>query len=117
MPGQSKMPIHRIGIEEVRRRMEELVFVDARSATALSRNPLQVPGAIHAPAKNLDESFKRLPRNRALITYCTCSGEKTSAHVARELKEHGFQEVYPLRGGFQAWQNAGLPVEEIPRPR
>lgn len=71
MPGQSKMPIHRIGIEEVRRRMKELVFVDARSATALSRNPLQVPGAIHAPAKNLDESFKRLPRNRTLITYCT----------------------------------------------
>jgi len=34
--------------------------------------------------------------------------------VARELQERGFGEVFTLRGGFKAWQQAGLPVEEIP---
>ncbi|MGH9326029.1 MAG: hypothetical protein ACRD2B_04995, partial [Terriglobia bacterium] len=24
------------------------------------------------------------------------------------------KEVYPLRGGFKAWQRAGLPVEAVP---
>lgn len=33
--------------------------------------------------------------------------------MARELKEHGFPHVYPLRGGFKAWQKAGLPVEPV----
>jgi rhodanese-related sulfurtransferase len=34
--------------------------------------------------------------------------------VARELKERGFEKVFALRGGFKAWQQAGLPVEEVP---
>lgn len=113
MPTQPKTPIARIGLDEVRR-TKDMVFVDARSATALARNPSQVPGAIHVPAKNLDAALKQLPRNRTLVTYCTCSGEKTSARVARELKERGFKEVYPLRGGFKTWQRAGLPVEAVP---
>jgi rhodanese-related sulfurtransferase len=27
------------------------------------------------------------------------------------LLEHGFEEVYPLKGGFNAWQVAGYPLE------
>ncbi|TAM78949.1 MAG: hypothetical protein EPN47_19760 [Acidobacteria bacterium] len=33
--------------------------------------------------------------------------------MARELKERGFEDVYALRGGFKAWQRAGLPVEAV----
>lgn len=33
--------------------------------------------------------------------------------MARELKEWGFDNVFALRGGFKAWQQAGLPVERI----
>lgn len=106
--------INRIDIDEVKRRSKELVFVDARSATALKRNPMQVPGAIHLPLKELDQRIKLLPRGRSLVTYCTLSHEKTSARVARILKDRGFHEVYPLRGGFQAWKRASLPVEPLP---
>jgi len=37
--------------------------------------------------------------------------------VARELKEQGFDNVFALRGGFKAWQQAGLPVEEVPNQK
>lgn len=60
-----------MSIEEVRHRMTELVFVDGRSATALSRNPLQIPGAIHVPVKQFEAAIKSLPRKRTLVTYCT----------------------------------------------
>jgi rhodanese-related sulfurtransferase len=63
--------IRRISIDEVRSRIKDVVFVDARSATALSRNPLQVPGAVHVPAKEVKKGLTRLPRNRTLVTYCT----------------------------------------------
>jgi rhodanese-related sulfurtransferase len=36
--------------------------------------------------------------------------------VARELMDRGFREVYPLRGGFKAWQRTGLPVEPVNDP-
>jgi len=31
--------------------------------------------------------------------------------VAQELMEHGWKNVHPLYGGFDAWMAAGLPVE------
>ncbi len=71
MPTAAKVKISRITIEDVKKRMDEVVFVDARSNTALSRNRLQVSGAIHVPAKEVGNALKRLPRHRTLVTYCT----------------------------------------------
>ncbi len=71
MPHSTKAKINRISINDVKKRMDNVVFVDARSTTALSRNPLQVPGAINVPAKEIANALKRLPRNRTLVTYCT----------------------------------------------
>lgn len=71
MKPKSKTQVQRIGVDEIRTRMKDLVFVDARSETALSHNPHQVQGAIHVPVKELEKGSKRLPRNRTLVTYCT----------------------------------------------
>jgi rhodanese-related sulfurtransferase len=32
--------------------------------------------------------------------------------VAQILEEHGFDDAHALTGGFDAWQRAGLPVEQ-----
>jgi rhodanese-related sulfurtransferase len=31
--------------------------------------------------------------------------------VAQKLLDHGFKNVHPLYGGFDAWVEAGYPVE------
>jgi rhodanese-related sulfurtransferase len=31
--------------------------------------------------------------------------------LAQTLQQHGYKNVWALQGGFQAWQNAGFPVE------
>jgi len=71
MAVRTKFQVKRLPVDEVRERMKEFVFVDARSATALARNPVQVPGAIHVPIKKLEEASKQLPQHRTLVTYCT----------------------------------------------
>lgn len=71
MATRTKPLVKRIGTDEIREQLKQLVFVDARSATALTRNPQQVPGAVHVPIKQLEEKLKKLPRNRTLVTYCT----------------------------------------------
>lgn len=71
MTAQAASQVTRMSIDEVRRRMDELVFVDTRSATAFSRNPWQIPGAIHVPVKQFEAAIKSLPRKRTLVTYCT----------------------------------------------
>ncbi len=71
METQNTSKIARIGIEDIKKHMDEFVFVDARSVIARSRNPLQIPGAIHVPAKDVDKASKDLPKKRTLVTYCT----------------------------------------------
>lgn len=94
MATRSKEKIDRMSLEDAREHMDEIAFVDTRSTTALSRNPLKVPGAIYLPLKELANGLQRLPRNRTIVTYCTCSDERTSTRAARQLKEHGFSHVY-----------------------
>jgi len=31
--------------------------------------------------------------------------------LAQKLQQRGYKDVYALEGGFDAWQQAGLPVE------
>ncbi len=71
MVTQIKPKIRRISLDEVRTRMKDLIFVDARSTTALSRNPLQVRGAIHVSGKDASAGVNRLPHDRMIVTYCT----------------------------------------------
>ena len=71
METRTRTKVPRISLDDVKRRMDEIVFVDARSATALSRNPLQVPGAIHVPIKDIDNAVKSVPPKRTIVTYCT----------------------------------------------
>ncbi len=66
-----RAPIPRISLDEVRKKLSEVTFVDARSATALARNPWQVRGAVHVPVKTVEQALRRLPRNHVLVTYCT----------------------------------------------
>jgi len=71
MSSQHKTSVRRISLEDAKHQMEDVVFVDVRSTTALKRNPEQVPSAIHVPLKEFDERAKCLPRDRTLVTYCT----------------------------------------------
>jgi rhodanese-related sulfurtransferase len=71
MTSKSPLKIERVSIDDAVQRMHDAVFVDARSGTALSRNPLQVRGAIHVPVKEVEQRLRQLPRDRTLITYCT----------------------------------------------
>ena len=52
------------------------------------------------------EKFKDKP----LIVYCATDNRSSSA--AATLKKRGFSNVVILRGGFAAWQQAGLPVQK-----
>jgi len=33
--------------------------------------------------------------------------------VAQELMQHGYKNVHPLYGGFDAWRDAGAPLESM----
>lgn len=64
-----------------------------------------LPGAIHIPYPDLRRRMAELPRDRPVLVYCA-SGVRSSL-VASLLSADG-RAVRNLRGGFAAWQRAGL---------
>jgi rhodanese-related sulfurtransferase len=70
-----------------------------------------VPGAISAPVTKLGSRIGALglDRTRPIVAMCRTGGRSKVA--VRLLQRHGFEGASELRGGMQAWQRAGLPVE------
>lgn len=68
------MEATRVTADEVKQRMErgeELVFVDTRSPQAWGESDSKLPGAIRVPADQVPQHLDQIPRNHAVITYCT----------------------------------------------
>ena len=68
------MEATRVTAEEVKERMdrgEPLVFIDARNPQAWGEAETKLPGAIRVPADEVEQHLKEIPRDRAVITYCT----------------------------------------------
>jgi len=86
------------------------VLVDVRETKEYEGGRL--PSAAHIPLSQLGSRGGELTRlvGRPIIVYCL-SGQRSRMAVAA-LAKLGFKDIYTLRGGYQAWKDAGLPVEK-----
>lgn len=73
---------------------------------------LHLPGAINLPPAAARRLARlRLPNHsRTIVVYCSRS-TRESELVADALEQLGHVDVRVLRGGKEAWVEAGLPVE------
>lgn len=71
-----------------------------------------VPGAVnyYIADGSLTEAIPTLDKDRTYLVYCTM--QAGSVQGAQELIDAGFENVYRLNGNFQAWVDAGYPVEQ-----
>ena len=67
-----------------------------------------LPGARNIPLGHLAEYVRELPMDKPVVVHC--QGGARSAIAASLLQAHGVRDVVNLTGGFNAWQQAGLPV-------
>jgi len=68
------MEATRITVEEVKQRMdrgEQFAFLDNRNPQAWSQSDRKLPNAIRVPAEELEQHLNEIPKDRAVITYCT----------------------------------------------
>src|SRR6266545_589019 len=67
-----------------------------------------VPGAQHIPYEQLEQRIGEVPRDQPVIVYC---GSGVRSSLATGIFERHDITAANLRGGFNAWRNAGLPIE------
>jgi rhodanese-related sulfurtransferase len=104
----------KVDVDEVAERLnraEDITIIDSRSEDAWNGSDIKAGGAIRIPPDEAEDHIADVRRDMFAVTYCTWPEENSSTRVALALEDHGFTDVHPLIGGFDAWKEAGLPVE------
>ncbi|MDE1180320.1 DedA family protein/thiosulfate sulfurtransferase GlpE [Paraburkholderia sp.] len=112
-----KLDTARIEVEELATLMAENhspVVFDIRSDEKRKLDPEAIPGSISADERQLDQIIASYPPTQKLVIYCSCPNEISAVWMAGKLSEAGFADVLPLRGGLDAWREAGRQVEKLP---
>jgi rhodanese-related sulfurtransferase len=71
-----------------------------------------LPRARHIPLKELEQKAAELTKHKDKPVILTCRTGPRAAAAARALRRAGFANVYQLKGGINAWQQASLPLEK-----
>lgn len=83
------------------------VVIDVRPGPADSTP--RIPGALivdmEAPLADLSLD----PASGQIVIYCACPNEISAARLATRLRAAGYNQIWALRGGYDAWKRASHP--------
>lgn len=85
---------------------EKFRIVDVREMGEIAAGT--IPGAEPMPLATVPLRMNDLQREQPLVLICR-SGAR-SAQACAFLQQHGYDNVYNLRGGMFAWAGAGQPI-------
>ena len=90
---------------------QEILVYDVRQPLDLLADTEIIVGATRIPPKDLLKNPSLLPKDKALVVYCTCPSDKTSRSVLHRAQALHFSRVKFLQGGLAGWKAKGYPVE------
>jgi rhodanese-related sulfurtransferase len=118
MVAEAKQRVENLSVDQVARELErgDALVVDLREPGERAQHGV-IPGAASAPRGMLEfwadptSSYHRpeFDPGRRVILHCASGGR--SALAADTLRQMGYENVAHLDGGFNAWKEAGRPVE------
>lgn len=85
-------------------------LLDVRETSELSKG--KIAGSKNIPIRDLPKMLAQLPENKAapILTYCQVGYRGGMSTLI--LRMLGYTNVTTIKGGLDAWQKAGLPVEK-----
>jgi rhodanese-related sulfurtransferase len=84
------------------------VFLDVRAIEQYKATHIQ--DALHIPVTLVQGEIPYLPKDKLIVTYCTCPAEESSGHATMVLTQGGLRSK-ALLGGLDAWLNAGFATQ------
>lgn len=105
------------GVKEVET-LEAIQLINHRDAVILDvREDKEfvtghLPNAKHIPLGQLVARLKDVEKFKKKPIVVNCRSGARSATACGILRKNGFEEVYNLKGGINAWQQANMPVEK-----
>lgn len=87
---------------------KDAVVIDLRSAEAFARG--HIVNARNVPYDELSAKNDVIDKFKSKPIVAVCDAGMTSGRAVNQLRKAGFEKVYGLRGGINAWQQASLPL-------
>ena len=97
---------------------EAVQLINRRDALVLDvRAPAEragghIPHARHVPFSELKQRVDELEQFKTRPVVVSCQWGAQAAVACAALRKSGFDEVFVLRGGINAWREANLPMEK-----
>ncbi len=88
---------------------EQALVLDTRSMKEFSDG--HILHAENIPLNALGNQLQKLEKYKQRPIIAVCRSGSRSAAACSVLRKAGFEQVYNLRGGMLAWENAGQPVK------
>ncbi|MFZ1921922.1 MAG: thiosulfate sulfurtransferase GlpE, partial [Xanthobacteraceae bacterium] len=110
-----QLRMDRISVDELHQLMGEghdLVILDVRPKEVRELDGV-IPGAVAGHPADSDPVLDDYSRDGEIVIYCDCPNEASAAIAAKHLKKAGFKKIRPLRGGLDAWIEAGHPLQQV----
>lgn len=93
-----------INCEQLREQQTDVCLIDVRELDEHARE--SIPGAICVPLSAFSaEALAKLPKDKLIVIHCQ-SGNRTCEAYDRLLAA-GFDQVFVLQGGINAWKKSG----------
>jgi len=100
-------------VKELMHNGDPLLFVEVRHHHKHDWSLFKARGALRVENDALEQHLAEIPHNRPIVVFSDCPGDETTARAAQVLLNHGWNDVHKLAGGFDAYLEAGLPVEPV----
>ena len=111
---KSEFEQHILSVEQLHSLLaseQKITVFDVRQPLDLLAYPELIPGAQRIPPQEVLDNPSLIPRDKDVVVYCTCPGDKTSQTVLRRALLLGFSRIKLLKGGLAAWKAMGYAVE------
>ena len=98
--------VNEINVLDLKQKMldKSLVVIDVR--TEEERQEYHIEGTIHIPLDELPSKIYTFSKNDEL--YFHCKSGKRSCMACTAFSQAGFRNIWNVKGGILAWQNANL---------
>ncbi|MFP4004936.1 MAG: rhodanese-like domain-containing protein, partial [Alphaproteobacteria bacterium] len=89
----------------------QVTIIDVREPGEFTGPLGHIAQAVNLPLGTLSERMTEIKSMSAETVILVCRTDRRSANAAGLLRKAGFHDVRVLRGGMEAWNRKGLPVQ------
>lgn len=84
------------------------LLIDLRAVDLYKQG--HITSAVNIPRADIERRLKNFAKDKAQPVIVYSAQENQAIEAAVKIKQQGFTEVFNLKGGIAAWQNASLPL-------